>query len=369
MSHITLRCTSCGAEHAADMATLRCTECRSPLDVRYSRPPRGGAGSEMPHPLHSEAGLVSLGEGNTPCIELPALGELMGVRRLYGKLEYLNPTGSFKDRGAAVMISVAREHGVTELVEDSSGNAGAAAAAYAGRAGIKAHIFAPADAPRAKLVQIRVYGAEVHLVEGPREAASDAAGAFCSERGLVYASHVLSPYFAEGTKSFAYEVATQLADGLPEHIVMPVGNGSLFIGAWKGFGELRAAGRVSGMPRLHCIQARRVMPLAAAFDGQDWSPKDATRSVAGGISTAAPARKAQVLEILKATEGSAVAVEDEEILHWQALLAEREGIYAEPTSAAAFAGLAALVRRGEVTSSDSVLVPVTGSGLKDTPPA
>ena len=376
MPHINLGCTACGAPHADSMATLRCTLCRSPLEVRYTNMREGLPGSQtsdlagpqIPLPLHGTNSMVSLGEGNTPCVELAGLGKLLGLTRLHAKLEHLNPTGSFKDRGAAIMMSVAREQGVTVVVEDSSGNAGASVSAYSARAGIKAHIFVPVSAPSPKVRQIILYGAEAHSIDGSREATTEAAISYCTERGLVYASHILSPYFIEGTKIFAYEVSRELAQGPPDHIVMPVGNGSLFLGAFKGYRELRHAGHISEIPRLHCVQARAVMPLVAASSGNDWSPASGARTIAGGIAAAAPARKQEILDVLRATGGIAVAVEDEEILRWQRLLAEREGIHAEPTSAAALAGLDQLVKRGAIQSSESVLVPITGSGLKDATP-
>ena len=376
MSHIHLICTRCGTSHEADMLNLRCGACRTPLDVAYSRStddapgiqPPEWAGPEIPLPIHDPAATVWLGEGNTPSVALPVLGNFTGLDHLYGKLEFLNPTGSFKDRGTAVMLAVAREQGVTELVEDSSGNAGASVSAYAARAGIRAHIFAPASAPQAKIGQIEVYGATSHSVPGSREATTDAAIAYYTSKGLVYASHNLSPYFIEGAKSFAYEVFHQFPAGLPDHIVVPVGNGSLFIGAWKGFQELRNAGHITGIPKLHCVQAKAFMPVVAAHNGQSWTPAQGARTVAGGISSAAPPRMGQILEVLRASGGTAVAVEDADALRWQRLLAEKEGIYAEPTSAAAFAGLEVLAGGRTIQSGESVLVPVTGFGLKEAVP-
>jgi threonine synthase len=365
MTDIDLGCSPCDASHAADLSTLQCRTCGSPLDVRYRGRSRGDA---MPVPLREIASLVSLGEGNTPAVPIPALGRMLGLRRLWAKLEFMNPTGSFKDRGTSVMVSVAREHGVTEIVEDSSGNAGASVAAYAVRAGIKAHIFAPASAPSGKVQQIRVYGAKAHLIEGTREDTTEATIAYHIERGLIYASHNLSPYFLEGTKSFAYEVANDFPDGLPDHIVMPVSNGSLFIGAWKGFLEMQAAGRISAIPRLHCAQARAAMPVVATYHDTAWSPEQGAKTVAGGISSASPPRMLQSVAVLKATGGVPVAVDDADILRWQRLLAETEGLYGEPTSAAAFAGLEELVKLGEIDKDDTVLVPITGMGLKDVPP-
>lgn len=367
MSHIELRCPKCGITRPADMSAEACRDCGSPMDVGYLAT-RDTKGDTAPSPVHETSARVTLGEGNTPCVILNTIGGRLPLGRLRAKLEFLNPTGSFKDRGTATMLSVARERGVTELVEDSSGNAGASVSAYAARAGIKAHIFVPADAPEAKLRQIRAYGTEVHPIAGPREAVTAAAIAYAQQNALVYASHMLSPYFAEGTKAFAYEVVEQLEDDLPGHVVFPVGNGSLLIGAFNGFNELLASGRIEKIPRLHCVQSQNVMPLVAAFNGQKWGPEDAAKTVAGGISIAAPSRQWQILEILRLTGGSAVAVEESSILKFQRDLAEDEGIFAEPTSAAAFAGLEILVDQDIIQQGDDVLVPATGFGLKDEPP-
>ncbi len=365
MSHIRLRCTRCGASHATDITTLACRDCGAPLDVDYLAPATEHAGAgRAPQPTHSPGAAVSLGEGNTPIAELPSMARLLDLERLDGKLEFLNPTGSFKDRGAAVMVSMAKEHGARALVEDSSGNAGASVAAYAARAGIQAHIFVPASAPVAKLRQIQAYGATVHAVDGTREAVKEAAVAFYLERGLVYASHVMSPYFAEGTKTFAYELVEQLAGSLPDHIVFPVGNGSLLIGTWKGLTEQGDAGRLAQMPRLHCVQAVGVAPIVAVHGDQSWAPESARGTVAGGIAVAAPARLDQIVQVMRDTRGDAVAVDDASILAMQRELSEREGVFAEPTSAAAFAGIRGLMERGVIRAGDTVLAPVTGSGLK-----
>ena len=265
MSHISLQCSECAVYHHADMTTLHCVQCGSVLDVAYSLPEHQNETSDLPTPLHHLGDAIALGEGNTPSVNLDSIGKRLGVERLYAKLEMMNPTGSFKDRGTAVMMSVAKEFGVSEVVEDSSGNAGASVAAYAARAGIQAHIFAPSSAPVAKVSQIEVYGARTHLIDGDRQAVTDAAIDFAERNDMVYASHNLSPYFTEGTKTFAYEVADQFDEDLPRHIVIPVGNGSLLIGAHRGFVELRNCGRISAIPKLHAVQASAVMPLAAAF--------------------------------------------------------------------------------------------------------
>ncbi len=309
--------------------------------------------------------MVTLGEGGTPSIDLPLVGAELGLGSSMAKLESSNPTGSFKDRGMSVMLSALAEHDVRAFVEDSSGNAGASAAAYAARAGMEAHVFVPDSAPAGKVAQIAVYGATVHTVAGARERATEAAEAFVAESGLPYATHNLSPYFIEGTKSFAYEAFGQGDTSLPGHIVVPVGNGSLFIATHLALLELKAAGRIDRLPKLHAVQARAAMPIVAATEGRDWTPEPGTSTIAGGIAAADPPRKGQILAALEETKGAAVAVADADILRWRLALAEREGVYAESTSTAAFAGLERLVKDGVIGRNDSVLVPVTGSGLKE----
>ena len=369
MSHIELVCVECGVSREADMIALSCDACGSPLDVAYrdaDAHTMAFDGITMPVPFHSDSPTVTMGEGGTPLVELPSVGEAAGGIRVIAKLEFMNPTGSFKDRGASTMLSVAMEHGVRAVVEDSSGNAGASVAAYAARAGIAAHVFAPESAPEAKIGQIRVYDAETHPTPGPREASADAAVEFQRRNEMVYASHNLSPYFVEGTKTFAYEIATQMPTG-PDHIVIPVGNGSLLLGAWRAYHELMAQGVVTHMPKLHAIQSEAVMPIASAIMGTDWKPGATT--IAGGIAVGAPPRRRQALRAIRESGGTSIAVTDPSIVRWQKLLAAQEGIFAEPTSAAAFAGLQMLVEDGIVRRDEVVLVPVTGFGLKDALPA
>ncbi|MBI4202996.1 MAG: threonine synthase [Chloroflexi bacterium] len=375
MTSFRLRCIECAALHDAGVRTLACRRCGSPLEVLYEGDGPSydadfsgiwGLGALLP--IGDRSCIVSLGEGNTPVVRLEGVGRGLGLVSLWGKLEYQAPTGSFKDRGTTVLMSALKEAGVREIVEDSSGNAGASLAAYAARAGVVAHIFAPSSAPVAKLQQIQVYGAKVHTVDGSREAATEAAKEFAEERGLVYASHNLSSYVAEGTKTFAYEIAQQMAGRMPRHVVIPVGNGSLLIGAWKGFLELRAKGVIAEMPHLYGVQAEVVQPIAAAYEGREWRPQEGSRTIAGGISVGQPPRLRQALRAMQETGGRPVAVTDEAILRWQLALARQEGIYAEPTSAAAFAGLEALVSLGFIAAGDTVLAPVTGIGLKDAPP-
>lgn len=316
-------------------------------------------------PLHKPESIVSLGEGNTPCIPLERVARLLRLRRLHAKLECLNPTGSFKDRGSTVVVSAALEAGYTELVEDSSGNAGASLAAYCARAGIKATVFVPAAAPAAKLAQVRAYGATLLPVPGTRSDVARAAREHARQSGSPYASHNLHPLFNQGMKTLAYELAEQLRGQAIDHLVVPVGNGSLLLGAWLGFGELVKNGAWPSLPRLHVVQAQACHPIAATVLGMPWQAGAAAQTVAGGIAVVEPPRLKQVADAVRRSSGTAATVAEAEILRWHGLLAQEEGVYAEPTSAAAFAGLEALVRHGTIRPDDVVVVPVTGSGLKD----
>ena len=377
LSHVRLRCSGCESEADAALGLLACAGCGEPLDLAYVDSKTDA--QEEPEdidrlpgvwplwerlPLHRQGDIVSMGEGSTPCVPLERVGARLGLERLYAKVEYTNPTGSFKDRGTAVMLSVAKELGFSRVVDDSSGNAGASLAAYAARAGMQAIIFAPASAPPNKLDQIRFYGAELRLVEGSREAVAAAARKYTDESGSFYASHNWSAYFLDGMKSFAYEAAVQLPEGI-DHMVVPVGNGSLLLGPWRGFSELVEDSSMGRMPRLHCVQASACMPTVAAWKGDDWTPDQARPTVAGGVAVAAPPRGRQVVDAIRQTDGVAVAVEEESIVEWHKVLAAQEGLFIEPTSATAFAGLGALVAQGAVQARDTILVPITGFGLKD----
>ena len=307
-------------------------------------------------PIQNDANIISLGEGFTPLVPV----------QLYGppvlcKLDFLTPTGSFKDRGAAVLVSALREMGVAEVVEDSSGNAAASLAAYCARAGIHARIFVPAHASPAKLAQISVYGAELVAVEGTRESAAEAAQQ--AAETAYYASHNYSPFFLEGTKTFAYEVWEHLDGRVPHNVILPFGNGSLLMGAYRGFQDLVEAGLVERSPRLFAVQARACAPLYEAYRrGQD-SPLPVTpgETIAEGIRVALPSHGEQALSAIRETEGAVLVVDDSEIGNARAMLA-RVGLYVEPTSAAAVAALMKLdkvIDAGQIT-----VVGLTGSGLK-----
>lgn len=296
---------------------------------------------------------VTLGEGFTPLQNAPDWNAQF-------KLEYVFPSGSFKDRGATTTLSRAKELGVERVVEDSSGNAGAAIAQYAARAGIDADIYVPADAKQSKLDAIERVGATPVKVEGTRQDVTDA----CVEtvegdESGWYASHAWNPAFFAGTATFAYEVAAQRDWEVPDAIVLPLGHGTLFLGAYRGFRALKEAGWTDRMPRLLGAQAAGYAPIAEELHRNS----DGDNSVADGIQILDPARKDQILSAIEATEGDAIALEEPVVEDALARLREG-GFYVEPTSAAAPAALETYRERGVVDPADDVVVPLTGSGLK-----
>lgn len=354
-----LECLDCESRYEATVANLRCSVCSGVFKIAYEDAP----GIMQPR-VPSSGENISLGEGNTPLVRLDRTAAQLGIAVLYAKLEFMAPTGSFKDRGSSVLMSAAKAEGVKEFVEDSSGNAGASLSAYAASAGIKAHIFVPASAARGKLDQIRIFGAELHAIEGPRQAATNAAEQFVAEHGLPYLSHNLSPYFSEGMKAVAYELHRSEADKI-NHVVLPVGNGSMLIGAKAGYDELLLAGAVAVIPKFHCVQAAGVQPITAAINGSEWGASDVKPTLASGIAVSLPPRLEQCVSAVRESGGSAVAFADEDALAWQQRLARDEGIFCEVTSAAAFSGLQQLIANGSIGSHDSVVIPITGSGLKE----
>jgi threonine synthase len=307
-------------------------------------------------PVYEGAEAVSLGEGFTPLLPVQLYGS-----RVLCKLEFLAPSGSFKDRGTSVLVSVLAGMGVTEVVEDSSGNAAASLAAYCARAGIHARIFVPAHASPAKLAQIAVYGATVVPVEGPRE--NSALAAQEAAATSYYASHNYSPFFLEGTKTFAYEVWENLGGRLPHNVVLPVGNGSLLVGAYKGFKDLKSAGLADRLPRLFAVQAQACAPFYDAYCRglDDPQPVTPLETVAEGICIARPSRGRQVLNAIRATGGTVVAVDEAEIRSARAVLA-RAGLYVEPTSATVASALVKLNRM--IDAEQITIAALTGSGLK-----
>lgn len=304
--------------------------------------------------LPENAPVVSLGEGTTPLIEGSAFG-----KKLAFKLEYLNPSGSFKDRGTAPLASFLLARRVTEAIEDSSGNAGASFAAYAARAGIKGRVFVPDYASGPKRAQIEAHGAELVSILGPRSEAG-AAVRRAAEGGAVYASHALLPFGLPGIATIAYEIAEQLG-GAPGSIVSPAGHGSLLLGIGRGFEALKAAGIIQKIPVLVGVQARACAPLWAlstqGVAGLAWVTEGETK--AEGVRVKQPVRGDELLRLVEASGGRFLAVEEQEILPARDALA-RAGLFVEPTSAIVWAGL------NQIASElpEPVVLILSGSGLK-----
>ncbi len=360
------RCSLCGITCDPTPRMWRC-QCGAAIGLEYPvkldveaarRGPRGiwrWAGALPPIP---EDARVSLGEGDTPLMSVVWAGIAA-----HFKVEYASPTGSFKDRGVAVLTSWLRSMGVPRVTEDSSGNAGASLAAYCGRAGIECNLYAPEAASPGKLLQARASGARVVTVPGPREdvarAAQDAAAGAC------YASHNWNPFFVEGVKTYALEVWEQLGGQAPDVVLVPCGFGSLVLGAWMGFRELAEAGATRMIPRIIAVQAESCAPVAVAFrERLDGVPGVVSQgTIAEGIACPKPVRGPQIMEALRGSTGEVVAVSEEEIGDACLDLASI-GFYVEPSGAVAAAGLRRAVDTGAVKEEETVVVVLTGSGLK-----
>ncbi len=299
--------------------------------------------------------IVSLGEGGTPLVS--------GPRGVSIKCDFVMPSGSFKDRGSSVLISGLRDAGVDDIFLDSSGNAGASMAMYAAAAGIRCEVLVPSTTPEAKTLQAEVHGATITRIDGSREDVASEARKLAKNR--VYASHNWQPLFIHGTKTLAYELLEQHPDGLPDHIVLPVGYGSLLMGLRVGFIELMNAGTLTHMPHIHAAQAEACAPLQQAFESGDDTVNAVTAgpTVASAIASSAPVRGRAMLAALRDSGGSAIAVTESEIAPARDELAH-SGFYVEPSSAVAFAGACRLRDAGVIADDESVLVVLTGSGLK-----
>jgi len=297
-----------------------------------------------------------MNEGFTPLEEIEFNGGGVLI-----KIDYLFPTGSYKDRGATVLISKMKEWGVQKVVEDSSGNAGSAIAAYCAKAGIGCDIYVPQYTSPEKLIQIQAYGATLKRVEGSREKTAEKAMEAASK--IPYASHCWNPFFLHGTKTFAFEVWEQMDWRAPDTLVLPIGHGTLFLGAYIGFKELKTAGMIKRIPKMVGIQSASCAPLYQAFKKgwRETRPIEKVETIAEGIAIAEPVRGRQILEAIRETGGEVLAVTEKEI---KVALKEmgRKGHFIEPTSSATIAGLKKYLRKKR--QNETVVSTLTGMGLK-----
>lgn len=301
---------------------------------------------------------VTLGEGGTPLLSR----SWNGVPTQF-KLEFMMPTGSFKDRGMTVMVSYLKSRGINHVLEDSSGNAGASLSAYAAAAGMRCRILVPETASYPKIAQIAACGADVVTVRGSRQDVADAALGMSSE--IFYASHNWQPFFIEGTKTLAYELWESLGFRAPDNVVTPLGYGSNVLGLDRGFDELLRNGEITRMPRIFGVQAANCAPCFAAWQsgGETPVPVTVTPTIAEGIASSQPTRLREVVRAVRRSDGAIAAVNEQEIVAALGTLA-RMGLYVEPTSASAAAGLTQLLASGAIRPEETTVLVLTGSGLK-----
>lgn len=359
-----IQCSNCGRAYPDEGTPYRCTVCGGLFDFQ-TLPPFDPAlkGREKTgiwkyrHTLRlpEDAPEITLGEGSTPLVFAEAFGKQVAF-----KCEYLNPSGSFKDRGSAAILSFLAAKGVTSAVEDSSGNAGASFAAYAARAGVKARVYVPEAASGPKRKQIEAYGADVIPVPGPRSNAAEAV-LKAVEEGAVYASHAYLPFNIPGYATAAYEIYEQLGQ-LPGSVIVPAGQGGLALGLRRGFDAIKAATeKTGGGPLLFAVQARACAPLWAVSQygaaGLGWVTEGQT--LAEGVRVSKPLRGDAVLQAVETSGGGFLAVDEGAILRGRDELAGR-GFYVEPTSAIVWDALEQVATQ----APEPVVVVLTGSGLK-----
>ncbi|MDA8331543.1 MAG: threonine synthase [Candidatus Dormibacteraeota bacterium] len=375
-----LECGRCGKHHDADVVQSTCS-CGAPLLARYdlataaatwtrddiaTRPPDLWRYHEI-LPVRSPHNVVTLGEGMTPLLPLPKLGADFGLSNLLMKDEGLLPTGSFKARGAAVGISRARELGVSKVAMPTNGNAGAAWATYAARAGIETLIVMPKDAPSIPRGECAISGARLFLVDGLISDAGAMVAAALDTQKYADASTLKEPYRLEGKKTMGLELFEQLGWRVPDVILYPTGGGVGLIGIYKALLECQAMGWLGAkLPRLVAVQAQGCAPIVRAFEEHaDFSePWQNASTIAFGITVPKALGDFLILQAVYATSGRAIAVDDQEILAAQQHLARREGAFICPEGAACFAAVAQLARSGWIAADEEVVVFNTGAGIK-----
>jgi threonine synthase len=363
-----LVCSECGREFPANERIYKCgcggvleiggKDVGFPIEKIRQREPSIWRYREA-IPVESDKNIVTLGEGFTPLVPLR-----IGGTETLAKLDFLFPTGSFKDRGSSVMMSYVKGIGIRKVIEDSSGNAGASVSAYAAKAGISCEIFCPSHASEGKLTQIRMYGAKLNRIDGTRE---DAEKAVLEKANKVYyASHNWNPYFLEGTKTLAFEIAEQLGWSSPDSVICPCGNGGIYLGLFIGFGELIEQGVVDSMPRLLGVQSSACPPLYKAYaEGTDMV-KDFTqteKTIAEGVCLAKPVRGKQILKAMKESGGGFRTASDKETVSGLKFLASK-GIYVEPTSSMVVPAVEKFVSGGLAGKNEKTVIVLSGSGLK-----
>ncbi len=375
-----LYCSSCGKEHDARKLINLC-DCGKPLMVAYdleraaktfTREALAGRVASLWRyrevlPLEDDRNKLTLGEGMTPLLKAERLGAQLGLSNLFIKDEGVNPTGSFKARGMAVAISMAKELGAQKLAVPSAGNAAGALAAYAAKAGLPAFIYMPNDTPRANIVECQQTGAQVTLIDG---LITDC-GKIIAERkqaeGWFDVSTLKEPYRVEGKKTMGYELAEQFNWELPDVILYPTGGGTGLIGMWKAFDEMERMGWIGAhRPRMITVQAEGCAPIVKAFATGATAGVDVpdAHTVAAGLRVPKAVGDFIMLDILRKSGGTAVSVTDDELIAAVKEIGSAEGIFAAPEGAACLPALKRLLADGDVRMDDRVVIFNTGCGLK-----
>jgi threonine synthase len=376
-----LECSACGLEHDWQLLQNLCTACHKPLFAIVDLVSAGRTLTRealatrekslwryqevLPVPDGVEP--VSLGEGGTPLFRAARFGDAVGSSQLWIKDESENPTQSFKARGMAVAVSMAKYLGATKLAVPSAGNAGGALAAYAARAGLEAHIFMPRDTPRANIIECRELGAHVTLING---LITDCGAEIAKRKraeGWFDISTLKEPYRVEGKKTLGYELAEQSDWHLPDVTLYPTGGGTGLIGMWKAFDEMEALGWIGKKrPRMFSVQAAGCAPIVRAFENGDSTAAEFPnpQTCASGLRVPKAIGDFFILKILRQSKGGAVAVDDEEMMRVTREVGSSEGLFVAPEGAACFAALKLLLSTGRIASEERVVIFNTGSGIK-----
>lgn len=375
-----LECSLCNRKYEAGKPWNLC-ECGGPLLVRYNLQQlkaqwdrnsiANGPNSMWRYapalPVAKASSIVSLGEGMTPILSAPRTGKRIGANRLLIKDEGLNPTGSFKARGLSCAVSMCVELGLNRLAIPSAGNAASALACYAAAGGLEAYIFMPQDVPQSNFIECKAYGASVTLVNGLISDCGRIVGERKAAGGWFEVSTLKEPYRIEGKKTMGYEVAEQLGWELPDVIFYPTGGGVGMIGMWKAFHEMEALGWIgSKRPKMIAVQAEGCQPVVRAFqEGAERSRfYDGATTVASGLRVPKPLGDFLVLQAVRESGGTAIAVSDRDLVDAGIQLATEDGIFAAPEGSACVVAAGRLLKEGFLKADDRIVIYNTGSGLK-----
>jgi threonine synthase len=376
-----LECALCGLKHEARRLLNLCADCGKPLLVRYDleQAARSLTKESLPGrradlwryrevlPVDADENIVSLGEGWTPLLHARRLGQQLGFRELYIKDESQNPTQSFKARGMAAAVSMAKELGAQKLAVPSAGNAAGALAAYAACAGLEAFIFMPNDTPRANVIECEQTGAHVTLMDGLITDCGAEVARRKDAEGWFDVSTLKEPYRVEGKKTLGYELAEQLDWELPDVIIYPTGGGTGLIGMWKAFDEMEQMGWIgSKRPKMVTVQAAGCAPIVRAFEAgkrfADEFPN--AQTTASGLRVPRAIGDFLILDAIRASGGTAVAVTDEQLITATREIGAAEGVFCAPEGAACLPALRKLLADGKVKQHERVVLFNTGSGVK-----